>query len=499
MKAVPADFAPDYEPMLRQQCGEGGENCLHNAYLIGRRALNGGQGVLDIVRLHHDAMIDLGLEAETASPEGRENLRRAAAFLAECLSPFEMLLRSAQEANAQLMGLNKELEEANAHLKAETAERERIEETLQQAQKLQAVGRLAGGVAHHFNNLLTIILGNLDIMRRLDLEPAKREKRRVAAVDAAELGAKVTQQLLSFSGRQHLAPRLFEPDKSLPDLATLIAGSLGAGVVIEWSFPTGLWPVRIDAAELQLALLNLCINARDAMPEGGTLRVSADNRTILDERLGLDGSYLALEVTDTGTGIPPDLLAKIFEPFFTTKDIGSGTGLGLSQVHGFAHQSGGVADVESAVGVGTTVRRYLPKLAESGADEEKPPARPRRTILIVDDDYGVAEVAAEMLASAGFEVRLAYRGQGALDLLRRGEKVDLVFSDIVMPDGMNGIEMAAEIAHIRPGLPILLTTGYSSSLEQAEAQGFPILAKPYRANDLCDRVEAMLKVAQAAI
>lgn len=499
MNSLSADFAPDYEPMLRQQCGVGGENCLHNAYMIGRRALNDGQSVLDIVQLHHDAMIELGLETELVSPQAQEHIRRASAFLGECLSPFEMMLRGVRESNAQLMTLNAELEEANAQLKAQTAERERVEETLRQTQKLQAVGRLAGGVAHHFNNLLTVILGNLDIMKRPNLAPAMIEKRLTAATDAAEHAVKVTRQLLSFSGRQHLQPALFEPDIRLPDLGDLIAGSLGAGVAVEFAFPPGLWPVRVDAAELQLALLNLSINACDAMPEGGTLRISADNRSLRDERLGLDGRYLTIEVSDTGTGIVPELLAKIFEPFFTTKDVGRGTGLGLSQVHGFAHQSGGAADVESEVGTGTTVRLYLPVLPESESeaddDDDKTRKPPSRTILIVDDDYGVAEVAAEMLAGSGFEVRLAYRAQGALDILRRGEKVDLVFSDIVMPDGMNGIEMAAEISHFRPELPILLATGYSDSFKEGETQGLPILVKPYRAADLCNRIEAMLRAA----
>jgi signal transduction histidine kinase/CheY-like chemotaxis protein len=492
VKGLPADFMPDYAAELRRQSREDGEAGLHNAYVIGRHALDVGQSVLDIVQAHHDAMISIGAETRTVSPEGQEDIRRAAAFLGECLGPFEMMLRGVQESNTRLMALNAELRAANAQLKLQTAERERIEETLRQAQKLQAVGRLAGGAAHHFNNLLTVIMGNVDIMQRHDLAPVMREKRLAAVAEAAEHAAKVTRQLLTFSGRQHLQPGLFEPDRRLPDLADFIAGSLGAGVGIEFIFPPGLWPVRVDVAELELALLNLCINARDAMPSGGKLRVSANNRTIHDERLGINGSYLAIEVADNGAGIPPEVLLRVFDPFFTTKGVGMGTGLGLSQVHGFAHQSGGVADVESEVGIGTTVRLYLPRLVEADLHIENIAARTRRTILVVDDDAGVAEVAAEILASCGYEVKLANRAQAALDLIKRGEKVDLVFSDIVMPDGMNGIEMAAEIARLRPGLPILLATGYSDSLSRGQAAGLSILVKPYVAKGLCSRVEAMI-------
>lgn len=493
MSRAPANFANDYEPMLRRQCGEGGELCLHNAYLLGRKALDGGMSVLDLVQLHHDSMIEVASRASPASIEEQEHIRRAAAFLGECLAPFEMMLGGVRESNKQLMILNADLEEANAKLKAETAERERVEATLRQAQKLQAVGRLAGGIAHHFNNLLTVILGNLDIVRRRDLDPLAREKRLAAAEEAAVRAGKVTRQLLTFSGRQHLRPNLFEPDVHLPDLSALIAGSLGSEVVMEFAFPPGLWPVRVDAPELELAILNLCINARDAMSDGGRLRVSADNRTIHDQRLELEGDYLAIEVADDGAGIPAELLSKVFDPFFTTKDVGSGTGLGLSQVHGFAHQSGGAVDIESVVGVGTTVRLYLPVYADSESPADaKTPADARRTVLVVDDDVEVAEVAASILSSCGFEVRLAYRAQGALDLLRRGERVDLIFSDIVMPDGMSGIDLATEVARLRPELPILLATGYSDSLDKAEARGFPILSKPYRASELCNRIEALL-------
>jgi signal transduction histidine kinase/CheY-like chemotaxis protein len=490
MSSLPAD----YEALLGTPGIEHDEAWLNDAYLLGRRALNEDYSVLDIVRLHHEVL--MGLDSGPEAALGYPSLRRASAFLGECLAPFEMALRGVRDFNAELVTLNAELQDANTQLKAETAGRERLEETLRQAQKLQAVGRLAGGVAHHFNNLLTVILGNLDIVQRRDLDAAGRQTRLAAASQAAARGARVTRQLLTFSGRQHLRPDRFEPNIRLPDLAALIAGSLGSAVSVEFEFPPDLWPIKVDAAEFELAILNLCFNARDAMPAGGRMRVAAGNRTTRDERLGIDGDYLAIEVSDNGEGIAPELLSKVFDPFFTTKDVGVGTGLGLSHVHGFAHQAGGAVDVESEVGRGTTVRLYLPALANADVGTEQSGRQASMgTILIVEDDVDVAEVAVAILADCGYEVRVAHRAQGALDLLRRGEKVDLVFSDIVMPDGMDGLELAAQVTRDHPDLPVLLATGYSDLLSNAEDQGFQTIGKPYRSNELCNRISAILAAA----
>jgi signal transduction histidine kinase len=499
VNSMAADFAANYDMMLRRPGVEGDEVWLNDANLIGRRALNEDYSVLDIVRVHHDALMSRGEDPRRQTDAEQLHLRNASAFLGECLASFEMALRGVRASNARLVTLNAELEQVNVRLRAETVERERLEETLRQAFKLQAVGRLAGGVAHHFNNLLTVILGNLDIVQRRDLDPAARGKHLTAATGAAERAAKVTRQLLTFSGRQQLRPELFEPDALLPDLATLILGSLGAKVTIDVAFPPGLWPIMVDTAELELAVLNLCVNARDAMPNGGHLRVSAGNRTIRDERLGIDGSYLVIEVADTGSGIPPELLSKVCEPFFTTKDVGVGTGLGLSHVHGFAEQSGGAVDIESEVGLGTTIRLYLPVLAGAKVRAGEIAAYVRlATILVVEDDIEVAEIAVATLANYGYDVRTAYRAQAALDLLRRGEKIDLVFSDIVMPGEMDGVELAAEITQHYPGLPMLLTTGYSDACSDAEAQGFQIIGKPYRSQQLCSRISAMLAAARSS-
>jgi CheY-like chemotaxis protein len=299
-----------------------------------------------------------------------------------------------------------------------------------------------------------------------------------------------------------LKPEPVDPTAQLAAAADLIAGALGGTVRIERDIPDDLWPIEIDATEFDLALVNLGLNARDAMGGQGVLTLRASNRSVQDPALGLDGDYLVIEVTDDGAGIDPQDIPKVFDPFFTTKG-GAGTGLGLSQVHGFAHQSGGAVAIASEPGHGATVTLYLPATprpavsAASQDGEAAPPTEPdvTGTVLVVDDDEGVAGVAASLLEDCGFEVRLAYRARAALDLLRSDGPVDLLFSDIVMPDGMDGIALAQEVRRLQPSLPILLTTGYSDVLAdgRAELQGFPVLAKPYKAAELRQGVIDLLR------
>ena len=326
-------------------------------------------GVLEIAMLHHTALS--AVIADRAADELQARMSRAAEFLAECLSPFEMTLLGYREANARLAEMNKTLERANAEarvanerLTAEMAERQRAEAALQQTQKLQAVGRLAAGVAHHFNNLLTVVLGNID-MAQQSADREVRDQLLANAIRAGQRGAVLTRQLLSFSRQQLLNPEIVQPSGQLGNVASLLGGSLRGDIVVETDIPADLWPVEIDPAELELALLNLGINARDAMPDGGVLRIAAANRTIQDDRNQLEGDFLVIEIGDNGSGISPDILPRVFEPFFTTKDIGAGNGLGLSQVHGFARQAGGAAEIESELGKGTTVRLYLPAARDS--------------------------------------------------------------------------------------------------------------------------------------
>jgi two-component system NtrC family sensor kinase len=276
---------------------------------------------------------------------------------------------------------------------------------------------------------------------------------------------------------------------------TLIGGSLSGAIIVETDIPADLWEVTIDPTELELALLNLAINARDAMPQGGTLRIAAANRTLADERLGIKGDYLAVEVADTGCGIGADVLPRVFEPFFTTKDVGVGTGLGLSQVHGFAHQSRGTIDIASEPGRGTAVRLYLPITGRSKAGAQGAEAHHHHlaaSVLVVDDDVAVAEIAASALEDCGFLVKVATSAKGALDVLQASTNIELVFSDILMPGGMNGIELAEEVLHRYPNLPVLLTTGFSHSLRKATDLGLAIVPKPYRSVELCERVTTLL-------
>lgn len=496
MSELPQGFTKAYAAALRTQLRAESEAGLLRAYELGRWALNEGVSVLDLTLAHHQIMGAIEIDPEDT--DRRSWMIRAAAFMAETLSPFEMALLGVRETNEKLMATNAELAAAhkaalaaNERVQAETLERQRVEEALWLAQKHQAIGRLAGGVAHHFNNLLTVVLGNLDMAQR-KLDDTHSLARKIERAREATLrAAKVTRQLLTFSGRQLLQADDFDPSYSLPDMVSLLGGSLRGNIRIETDIAAGLWPVLVDAGELQLALLNLAINAGDAMPGGGLLSITAANRTLHDDRLGLDGDYLMIEVRDDGPGIAPDILPRIFDPFFTTKEVGVGTGLGLSQVHGFVHQSKGAVDIESRPGEGATFRIFLPAMRDGDGEAKR--ANPAAgVVLVVEDDVDVAEIAASMLESHGFGVKLALRAQLALDLLRQGEQVDLVFSDMVMPGGMDGLDLARELMRTFPDLPILLASGYSDALGGAQRLGVPVIAKPYRSGDLCGQVSALI-------
>ncbi len=495
MNELPHGFAEAYATALRTQFHAQNEAGLMRAYELGRWALNEDVSVLDLALLHHQVMGSIELDPD--NPDRQSWLIRAAVFLAESLSPFEMTLLGVRETNDKLVALNSELAaanqeavSANALLQAESLERRRAEEALWQAQKHQAVGRLAGGVAHHFNNILTVILGNLDMARRSVSDPGLAQKLERAA-EASHRAVKLTRQLLTFAGRQMLQPDRLELSERLPDVISLLRGSLRGDIEVRSEIPSGLWPIKVDPSELELALLNLAINAGHAMQGGGVLRIGAANRTVTNDDLDLDGDYLMIEVSDDGPGIPADILSRVFDPFFTTKDVGVGTGLGLSQVHGFAHQSGGAVEIESEPGQGVTIRIYLPALRE-GAAHAGPSQDKAEVILVVEDDVDVAEIAASILNSHGFSVKLAYRAQVALDLLNQGEHVDLVFSDVVMPGGMDGLDLARELRRNFPAMPVLLASGYSDALGGAENLGVPVISKPYRSGDLFGRVSALL-------
>ncbi len=367
----------------------------------------------------------------------------------------------------------------------EADRREAAEGALRQAQRLEAIGQLTGGVAHDFNNLLMIVSGSVHRLRR-DLDGEKQMRLLDAITNATQRGESLTRQLLAFSRRQMLQPTVIDLAERLRDLKDMLSRSLRGDIEIRVPVPKRPCLVKVDASELELALLNLAFNARDAMPSGGTLTITA-RPIVLRGRAseeGLSGDFVAIRVADTGEGIPAEVLPRVFEPFFTTIDIGKGTGLGLSQVYGFARQSGGAATITSAVRRGAAITLFLPRSFESPAQPREPSitagaALPAGTVLLVEDNADVVEVASAYFTDLGYSVKTAPNAQSGLDLIEREGGIDLVFSDILMPGGMNGVDLAKTVRRRFPNILVLLTTGYSSSAQDAVRQGFEVLQKPY--------------------
>ncbi len=388
------------------------------------------------------------------------------------------------------------------------SEQRQIESALRQSQKMEAVGQLTGGVAHDFNNLLTVVIGSLD-------SAAEHATGRVrasieAALRAAERGATLTQRLLAFSRRQPLEPRSIDLDDLVRGMEDLLRRTLGAEIAIELRTADGLWPAFADRGQTENALLNLAVNARDAMPGGGRLTIETANAQLDDDYAAHNpgvapGDYVLLAVTDTGAGMTPDVIERAFEPFFTTKESGKGTGLGLSMIYGFAKQSRGHVKIYSEAGLGTTVRLYLPRAAaEAGAaaapdPSSEVPASGSESILVVDDDAGVRAIARSHLERLGYRVLEAADGAQARALLADPAiPIDLLFTDVVMPGGISGRELAVEARGLRPGLKLLLTSGYSKGALDRENRiepGTPFVAKPYRRLDLAEKVRAALSSA----
>jgi PAS domain S-box-containing protein len=372
----------------------------------------------------------------------------------------------------------------------------RLEESREQlfrSQKMEALGQLTGGLAHDFNNLLTAILGACELGLR-NIGDADKVKRMLEGVrNSAQRGANLTKQLLSFARAQPLEITQIDLRQFFADVATLVRPSLRSDIEVVTEISDQLWPVDADAGALELALLNLAFNARDAMKGGGSLKISAHNEVLEGKPEGLRGEHVVLRVADTGPGMPPEVMERVFEPFFTTKSFGEGTGLGLSQVFGFAKQIGGAATVESELGKGAVFTLYLPASHRSveAADSRSGGGRGRGQVLVVEDDAFVAELAADMLGELGFEATVTHSAKEALERLAGGGRPKLVFTDIVMPGGITGLELARKLRERFPELPILLTTGYS---EQVSAtQGFPVLQKPYELRTLASALGDLLK------
>ena len=391
--------------------------------------------------------------------------------------------------------LEQRVEQRSADLMKEVAAREKAQEQLRQAQKMETIGQLTGGVAHDFNNLLMAVMGNLDLLRKR-LPPDPRLRRLIdGAMQGAERGATLTQRLLAFARRQDLKAVPIDLRGLLQGMIDLLQRSLGPRVGLRLDIPEGLPPARVDANQLELAVLNLAINARDAMPDGGSIDVRvAEHQACNDPALNA-GRYLKLSVIDNGTGMPPEILKRAIEPFFSSKPLGKGTGLGLSMVHGIAVQLGGALQLSSTVGKGTTATLLLP-VATAAPETEIPVDTAQKVhraavILFVDDDPLIAMSTTEMLEDLGHRVIGANSGLHALDILKSEQQIDLMMTDHVMP-GMTGIELAAASRQVRPSLPILLATGYAELPEGAQLD-LPRLAKPYHQDELRDRLEQLLR------
>ncbi len=390
---------------------------------------------------------------------------------------------------------------------ADITERVRAEATTRDAQRLQAMGQLTGGIAHDFNNLLAVVLGNLELARPR-LEAASPVLPRIErAIWGAKRGAALTQQLLAFARRQPLTPAPLDLSALLPDMVNLLRRTLGEHIEVRSVDAAGLWAAMADVAQVESALLNLALNARDAMPGGGRLTIELANK-VLDEAYAdrhhevAPGDYVMLAVSDTGTGMTPDVLARAFEPFFTTKDPGQGTGLGLPMVFGFAKQSGGHINIYSEPGEGTTVRLYLPRAmgvalpAPHRAEAPLDLPRGSATVLVVEDEPAVREVAASILRDLGYKVLEAADGTEALRLFGEvGAKVDLLLADIVLPGGMKGSEVARRLAEIRPALRVLFMSGYTENAIVHHGRlddGVQLIGKPFPREQLARKVSEVL-------
>jgi PAS domain S-box-containing protein len=403
----------------------------------------------------------------------------------------------------RLQTLNAELEQRVA---TEIAERMKAEEQLRQSQKMEAVGQLTGGIAHDFNNMLAVIIGGLNLAkRRLNNGMADIDRFIDGAIDGANRAATLTQRLLAFSRQQPLTPEVIDLNKMIGGMSDLLDRSLGELIRLEAVLAAGLWRIKADTAQLESAILNLAVNARDAMPKGGKLTIETSNASI-DERYARDyalkpGQYVLVAVTDNGVGMANDVLGKAFDPFFTTKEVGKGTGLGLSQVYGFVRQSGGHVKIYSEIGVGTTVKLYLPRHA---GNEERPEARQgtahigaslhKETILVVEDDERVRSISSESLRELGYTVVEAASAKEALQKIEDGLSPDLLFTDVVMPE-MTGAELATELSRARPGLKVLFTTGYTRNAIVHNGMldpGKHLLSKPFNIEDLATKVRSIL-------
>jgi signal transduction histidine kinase/ActR/RegA family two-component response regulator len=412
--------------------------------------------------------------------------------------------------------LIRELRQRTEALAEETRVRKDAQAILAQTQKMESIGQLAGGIAHDFNNLMTVVIGNLDSAERRLARGGPADASSIgrpiaAAMQGARRAASLTQRLLAFSRQQVLSPQQVDLNRSVASLSEMLTRTVGETIAVETILGSGLWPTFVDVSQLENAIVNLVVNARDAMPHGGRITIETANAS-LDEaycrQFGdvAPGQYALLSVSDTGTGISPEHLSKVFEPFFTTKSASMRTGLGLAMIYGFVKQSKGHVRIYSEVGHGTTAKIYLPRMigaarAESvpaaarGESAQSPTARPGEVVLMVEDDEDVLDSTVTLLRELGYSVLAARNGAAALAQLQGSERVDILFTDVVLPQGMNGRALAIEAAALRPTLPVLFTTGYARNAIIHDGRLDPdvqFLAKPYTQQDIAQKLRAVL-------
>ncbi|MFN3451304.1 MAG: response regulator, partial [Sphingorhabdus sp.] len=419
------------------------------------------------------------------------------------VSLIVLLLSLAQRTLRQA---NDKLADAIRNLQAEVETREAAESQLRQAQKMEAIGQLTGGIAHDFNNMLAIVLGGIDIADRRLNDPEKARLALSHAKEGANRAANLTRRLLAFARQQPLQPQVVDANQLVAKMSELLERTLGGGVVIETNLANDLWHVCADPGQLENAVLNLCVNARDAMDGTGTLKIATGNTVSATPIITPDGSetntdFVLVSISDTGPGMTPEVLSRAFEPFYTTKSATKGTGLGLAQVDGFVRQTGGYVEITSNVGHGVTVDIFLPRYSgpqELSADVSVSPTTPRgvkgEIILVVDDEFHVRQMSCESLRELGYTVIEAANGEEALDIMTKRNDIKMLFTDIVMP-GINGRELADKTREFAPDLPILFTTGYTRDTMFHDGmvdRGIVLLSKPFTIEQLAHKIRQVL-------
>lgn len=473
----------------------------------GQELLGEGRKVAEEVKVHVAALLDKSIAAS------RMMMRwvQAGAFTAALLvgASAGIAYRAMRRQMEALASTHDALFSANKRLMSEATERERVADQLRQAQKMEVIGQLTGGIAHDFNNMLAIITGSLNLFKRRHSRGDGEASLGLIddALEGAGRAATLTRQLLAFSRQQALAPVPLDPNKLIAGMSSLLSRTLGQAIQVEIVFAGGSWRAHVDPNQLENALLNLCINARDAMPDGGRLTIETSN-AFLDEDYAAQhadvecGQYVLIAVTDTGTGMPPEVAAKAFEPFFTTKTVGEGTGLGLSQVFGFVKQSGGHTKIYSEIGQGTTVKLYLPRYLAKAEEPENldeftsvlPQGDPCEVILVVEDEERVRRLTTQSLRELGYTVYHAGSAAAALRVLGANDSITLLFTDIVMPE-VDGRQLADEARRRNPQLKVLFTTGFTRNAMMHNGALDPnvhLIVKPFSLMQLAAKVRHVL-------